>query len=575
MADVPGGSLDEITAAADTARTVRTVPEPSVLPPAQKQLRGSARVERGPATQAPQIPFPVPAPSGGQMLPRWTQEQIFETDFMVQLEMVSPEDIAYVQPVSTFLRSQAETFPEIMDLINTDFELALTYSDEEVQAALASDSPSDLRLTVQAAFQQLVIEGAEDWTARRILEESDAVSGEWAAQTVDRRTVTELALQEADIEFFDMGGGGLQVAEEDGASLVAVGEWRGRFADRPGRWATTQGTDGSGLLAIELDDEEAGPIRVLVRLEAGTTIANDAEAQTAAVLAAAGLRHTLEIGDVDRADGGPWKWMKRQFGDDWAQSLRAGMPEYTSGNDIVDDVNAIMSGTNPLGQAAAFFALVGDTQEAVGGNVGDIRSQAVDAARALTDQISDGQLLALATPISLIGDDANLGQLTAAQAAQRLAETGEPDQIRVGVEGQTTEQIIEMLTDTSEVDPVTRGTQIALEQALAAGEWWESVTQWIGVQTIDLLTDVSGVRQATLVGDFEGARRALNNTVELAQEETVSEYFGLEGSAAGWVDLSASIVFDPMNLFFPGGRARSALLAQAVETPALAPYVMR
>jgi len=480
----------------------------------------------------------------------YTEEDAFRAEAIVTFHLSGSND-SLVQAITDHILNIADAYPEVLDVLATDFETALAYTDSDVRAMRADPNhmPSNLELLVESVRQEQLIIGAEKLWLDNTAAQADLLGGEWTEQTMPKREVW----REANAQMFpDMEQNrDIELSGFDPLTAEHFGELRSSLSDRPGVWVFD-----AGILAGNITLEDGSVKEFFIEVDDDTTITNDIEAFTTAVLAIAGLKHEVVLQD-----------------DIPGSQTQLGATFEFIGNKTRDaEEGGAFSQYSPALDAMEIM-LVNDEQ--VLPTESDVHEMYVDG------NFTDAQMIGI-VGTQFAGLSAEEGrQLDAGQAvdlAMSAADQGafDPTEMRLELENMLTGDIIEQImssTDDDKASQISRIWDAGVEKGFSALEQWEEITQWIGVQTVDAILD--GVNVVGAVFNDDDVTENWNAMFQEDQSDTVGDYFHLEGGLKEWADVTASIIFDPTNAIFAGGATRQVFMKTMLRSQKFGPMVMR
>ncbi len=504
--------------------------------------------------------------------------------------------------------------PEVMDAFWEDAAIGLAYqrSDDYLKAIGLEQSLRwvydflgspviDVKAQADAITLAAREESAERYgtivSAAELLSDRTAIQGEWEANTRALRVETIAAI----------GSGATGDTGEPTPSGLTRGQWLSSeniqnreaavgsleaITKRGGQWAYS----GSNL-AVQVEDD-TGQWQYLVRLDPGTVIESNVDAAIAVLSAERGWAHELDGasrtapglqtvgGSLAEMFGHTTRWAERnglegvfRFAVEEVPDIAGEMLFGLNERDVVD-----LEGRTPEEQAI----------ERTRVDMEEVKKTAVNNESAALDVLR----FAAADPTNISRDEYQ------AAAGFVLAMPELVEQIRQDVTV-TTDDVIQAIKQEEEETGILVGAfeERVLEPALAAAEWWEHGVQMLGIgflETLDALqplllanpltaptaavfgnpmdATLTQSVEAALAGNMDEAYGVWKAAFDEAYESnTVADYLGIdeETSFGQWVNLAASIGFDPATWIFPGGKGAMKWAAEMASNPALAGKLAR
>lgn len=511
------------------------------LPPEDQAARVGALTPRA-FDQATQLPFDTA--SGNIFLDEHELAAAFTVD--------NPDLIPYPERARGLARrvlAATEIAPEISSWARVNLQTAAVMSSDDYLRMRAGQNLMDaqewstgMASVFAAAQQEFLARAGGVYRAEQVLGRRARMRGFFDEASTFGETVDPGEFASAVRDLFP---------DEYHRRIAQVGQVVGRG----GEWAV----DGSGNLALRIADPRKGDRVVLIRLDPGTDVRTTGDALLAYLEANAGKAHSVDA----TSDTIP-------HGQTAVGGLLERMGDMVRSADRLPGVSHVF---NALNRENTFVVAAGTPPEEAAAVVREREARhAVAALPDLQYLTPRGQLLLGAH--ALVGD--GFGADEAVLAMQHVdvdaEEISESERL-------TVEELVEQYTESiSQRGPVSEFLEEeVLEPGLALMQMWDGYTQFLGVHSIDAVTDlfqgVVGLGSAGLdVG--EGLER-FKAAFEATDATRISEDIGVEGDLAFWIDMAGGMAFDPFIAFSLGGRGAWSAAKAALSDPAQAAVWIR
>lgn len=455
-----------------------------------------------------------------------------------------------VQPLADRFLELAGNNPRLVSSLQQDVNTLFALSDMEIaEKVMRGESVSQFGDVFDSIAEVSWEIGATDLAAKLEADRSDAVKGTFDALT--RTEATQAAL--GDIEGVSMG----RVAPKGGESQRVMA-----LFDVPGAWSFSPS---SGVLAVTVGDETVG-------VDARPGFDPDSTLDVVAEVVAAQADGRVVGGEL--TEGHAPGVVERAL--NAAHEVGGWLDEHPTARSAVDHLWGAF-------RVSTFTALPGqegpveEAQNELADEQGRVTEQSVRMA-SMVPYPEDATVAAIARHFMSQAQENNieLGSQDALSMAASMV-TENRDQFVDDFQKLTQEKLLEELeADIEDESAVGRAVDTALNKTLGKLEWWDDVTQFIGVNLIDAWWDVTEGGFDIATGDWEEGFNRLGDVFETEEFGTsAADYFDLDGFAADAANLAVGIAFDPLNWTFAGAKGVRSIAQRALTNPKFAPLYLR